>query len=460
MMDLIANFAWGAAVLVIIAVGVFGAIVFRRVVEPNETHIVQGRKKTTIYGQSKDGNLETEGADLWIAKNAYWAWPSWVPVIGVQIIKMPLSIFAIKEKEYDAYDVGKVPFVVDITAFFRINKPAIAAKRIANLVEVEEQLHEILRGAARKVLAFHDIEEIMLERSKFGQMFTEETDSQLEAWGVTNVKNIELMDIRDPRDESSQTINDIMARKKAFINKESRVEVAAHQRDAGIAEIDAQRDVELQGQDAKQKVGERTATQVRQVGIADEHAQQEIKTEQRETAERDMAVLQVNTVREAEINRDAEVVQAEEVKLTNIIKAEGIKQQTILVAEGDLKNQTLNAEGLLAEGTAKAEANRLSEMSVVTPQIALAEEIGENEGYQKYLVDIRNVEKEEIVGVEKAKAFQNADIKIISNAGDAGTGLNKVMDVFSSNGGTSLAAMVEAFKQTPAGQKVFEKLVS
>jgi flotillin len=457
------------AILVAIGIGVALLIVIalslRRVVEPNETHIVQGRVKTTIYGQ---GGLETagaeteifdEGADEWRAQNAYWAWPSWIPFIGVQIIKMPLSIFAIKEREYDAYDVGKVPFVVDITAFFRINKPAIAAKRIVTMADAEVQLHEILRGAARKVLAFHDIEDIMLERSKFGQMFTEETNDQLKAWGMCNVKNIELMDIRDPRDQSSRTITDIMARKQSLINKDSRTEVAGNNRDAKIAEINAIRDAQVESEQADQRVGERTAEKIKKIGIADEQAQQAIKLEAKETATKEMAVLNVRTVRTAEINRDAEVVAADEERKTRIIKAEGNKQELVLISEGTLTDKTNEATGIQLTGDAVADAKTRLELATVNPQLILAEGIGENTQYQDYMVRIRKVEKEEVVGIEKAKALQAADIKVIANTGKADDGINKVMDLFSSKGGTSLGGMIEAFKQVPAGKEIIEKLV-
>lgn len=463
------GFMIGVGVVFVILVAVLLAKAFRRVVEPNEVHIVQSGGKTTIYGkqgivQNEDG--ESVAVDTKVS-NTYMEWPSWWPIIGVQSVVLPLSVFELSLDTYEAYDIGKVPFVVDIVAFFRIEDAAVAAKRVSSLQELKNQLTAVLQGAVRTILAKNEIESIMEERSTYGEMFTEEVADQLKAWGVVNVKNIELMDIRDGRE--SKTISNIMAKKESFIEKQSREEVAANIRDAEIAEINARRDTEVQAQVAEQKIGERTAEKDKNVGIANEKAEQEIKTQAKETAERDMAVKLVENVRAAEINKDVQVVKAQETKQTTIIRAEGEREQevidaeaekkkTVIVAEGNLEEQLKIAEGILAVGTSNAEAKRLAEMAVVDPQIVLATEIGENQGYQKYLVDIREVEKNEAVGVEQAKALQDAGIKMIVNSGNVDNGMNNLLDVFTTKGGTNIAGMVEAIRQTDEGSALLNRL--
>lgn len=417
---------------------------YRKVVKPNTVHIVQSRKKTITYGRGYD------------AGNSYYEWPTWWPVIGVQKIVLPLSVFDLDLKNYEAYDEQKVPFMVDVKAFFRISDPQTAAERVSDMRELLEQLEGILQGTVRTVLAKHNIEAIMMERSTFGNMFTSETEAQLREWGVENVKNIELMDVRDG--QGSQTVSNIMAKKESLIERDSRVEVAANKRDAEIAEIEALREADISREQAEQAVGERKAQKDKMVGVADEQAQQEIKEQARITAEKDMNVVKVKVVRQAEIKKEAAIVQAEEDKATDIVKAEGQKQQTIVIAEGDLQDQLREAEGIEAIGKANAEAARLLEMARVTPELELAREIGENEGYQEYLVKIRTVEKDEEVGKEQAKALQVADIKVISNSGDVAGGVDNVMDLFTSKGGTNLGAMAEAFAQTEKGAEVLSRL--
>lgn len=458
----------GAGVVLVLLVAILLAKAYRTVVEPNEVHIVQGSKKTTMYGKAlgadndDDGNYNTVSVN-----NSYYSWPAWWPRIGVQVRILPLSVFDQKLTNYEAYDIGKVPFVVDVVAFFRISDPAIAAKRTKDEHELQCQLESILQGATRTILAKHEIEDIMMERSTFGKMFTDETESQLKAWGVSNVKNIELMDIRDGKD--SAVVSDIMAKKESQINRESRVVIADNTKQAETAEIEARQIVEVREQEAQQLIGERTAEKDKLVGIANELAQQEIKSQAKTTAEREMAVQLVNNVRAAEINREVQVVKADEDRQTFIIRADGEKQQkvidaeavkaqTVLVAEGKLAESLKNAEGILAVGTSEAETKRLYEMATVNPQLELADGIGENEKYQDYMVRIENVHKDRDVGMENAKALQDAGIKMIINAGDAQNGLTNILDVFSTKGGTQIAGMVEAINQTDEGSALLTRL--
>jgi len=444
-------------VAVVLAAGlVVCSLIWRTVVQPNEVHIVQSSSGTKTYGRaSSDVNTDDGDDAMPTSGNSYYNWPAWIPIIGVQQVSLPLSVFDLQLNNYEAYDIGKVPFVVDVVAFFRISHPAVSAKRVDNLQELDGQLESILQGAVRTILAKHEIEDIMMERSTFGELFTAETEEQLKAWGVSNVKNIELMDIRDGN--NSKTISNIMAKKESLIEMQSRSEVAENIKEAELAEIDAEREAEVRRQEAEQLVGERTAEKDKKVGIADEKAMQEIKAQAKVTAEKEMAVEQVVQVRQAEITKEVQVVKAEEVKQVDITKAEGTRQQTEIVAAGELKQEQLRATGILAVGTSDAESKRLLEMALVSPQIALAEEIGENEGYQTYLIDLRGVEKDEVVGVEQAKALQDAGIKVIANTGNVTNGVENVMDLFSSKGGTAMGSTLEAFANTEQGAALMKK---
>ena len=94
-------------------------------------------------------------------------------------------------------------------------------------------------------------------------------------------------------------------------------------------------------------------------------------------------------------------------------------------------------------------------------QISLAKEIGENQGYQLYyLVTLRQIEAAQAVGVEQASALQSADIKIISTVGSPTEGLTSVQDIFSAKGATTVGAMMEAFKNTPTGAAIIEKMTA
>jgi len=447
-----ASLALGGSAAVI---SILAAFLFRRVVSTNMVHIVQSGKKTVAYGANLEGG------------NVYYEIPTWVPGIGVSVIKLPVSNFNLSLNDYEAYDSDRVPFKVDITAFFRISDPVVAARRIANFKELEAQLHFIVQGAVRKVLASNDIHEILSQRSTLGDAFSNEVKGQLEEWGVQSVKNMELMDIRDSG--GSKAIANIQAIQLSAIERNSRVEVAQNQRLATVAEVEnkrtseissveAERQIQLSREQAQQEVGERSAEREKAVGIAQEQSRQEILSQQASTKEKDLAVTRIQEVRSAEIERDKALVTAEQSKKvaaidkeTALVRASQDKETTILQAEGTLEAERKGAEAIKAKGLANAEAEKALQLAPVSAQITLAKEIGSNESYQKYLALIEAFKAYIAVGTEQAKSLQQAEVKVIANGGSASEGINNVMDIFSSKGGTSLAAAIEAFTQSDIG---------
>lgn len=427
----------GLCVLAVLCWLVFAGF-YRTVVATNAVDIVQSRTSTTSYGTGQR------------AGNVYYAWPSWVPQFGITVISLPVSNFDISLKDYEAYDKDRVPFEVDVAAFFRITDTALAAQRVASIEKLKDQLLLIVQGAVRKVLAFSVIDTIMVERAKFGAQFTAEVVEQLKEWGVEAVKSMELMDIRDSQrggEQRSRVIANIMAKKTSHIEMQSRTEVAENMRAATTAEIEAKQAVDISKQVAEQAVGQRVAEKDKAVGIALQQSEQEVLAQQRETQERDMVVKRVQQVRQAEITRDQKVVEAKQDQETRVI-----------MAEGQLEAKRREAAGIEVEGAARAEAEKLMQLAPVQAQIALAHEIGANQGYQNYLAIIESVKAYILVGSEQAKALQDAEIKVIANAGNPTEGVQSVMGLFSSKGGTELAGMVEAFGQTPLGARTLARI--
>lgn len=431
----------------------FWVVALRRVVPVNEVHIVQSRSTTTSYGKGFDSNT-------------YYEWPSWIPLIGLERMTLPVSNFAIDLPDYAAYDKERVPFLVHVMAFFRINDSNTAAQRVASFDELKGQLTAIVQGSVRTVLAGHEIDQIMLDRSRFGEAFTKEVQPQLGSWGVEAIKNIELMDIRDSKE--SEVIHNIMAKRTSGIERESRLVVADNTRQAEMAEIAAKREIEMSRQLAAEQVGLRTAEKEKNVGVANEQAAQQVKVQQRETAAKEMDVVQVKNVRGAEIDRQVAViaagkakevviVEAEASKQVAIVQAEGTKQQTVLTAEGKLEAARRNAEGIEVEGAARGSAETAILMAPVDAQIKLAEKIGADQGYQNYLLGIRNIEAVQAVGEAQAAALKSADVKVIANGGTPAQGLSNVMDLFSAGGGTAIASMLEGLAQSPEGKQLLEK---
>lgn len=432
--------------LVIAAIAVLAIpMLFRVVVPQNEVHSVQSAKNTVSYGKGME------------AGNTYYAWPSWIPLIGVVSTPLPVSVFKLDLDGYEAYDKGRLPFALDISAFFRIEEPNMAAQRVSDFRVLNEQLKSILQGACRTILASKEIEEILEGRAEFGDAFTKEVLEQLKSWGVVPVKNIELMDIRDSN--GSSVIKNIMEKKKSLIERQSRVEVAENMKVAQIAEIEAQREAEMSKQQAHQAIGIRTAEKEREVGIAKELSAQQVAEQNKITQEKNIEVIRVQEIGTAEIKKKTQIISAEEKKQTDIIRAEGDKQKQILAAEAALETEKRNAEGVKLNGEAKATAEKLILLAPVDAQITLAKEIGENVGYQGYLIKLEEIKANQAIGIEQAAALKTADVKIIANAGAIDNGMSKVTDVFSSAGGQNMAAMIEGFMQTEAGRALVTKFI-
>lgn len=486
-------------------------LMLRRIVPADMVHVVQTNKKTTSYGKNTGNG------------NVYYEWPKWLPILGVEVKDLPVSNFDMPLNNYEAYDKDRVPFVVDVRTFFRISDTNQAAEKIASNEELRKHLEAIVQGAVRNIMAKAKLEDIMEERSLYGQQFTDEVRDQLLEWGVVAVKNIELMDIRDSRD--SNVIENIMAKKKSEIEKDSRITVAMNMKLAQEAEIEAVREIDVKQAEKERIVGEKNAEKEQMIGIANEKAKQLIAQEAEETARNELAVEKTQQVTNAAIKQEKETIDAETVKKTTIIRADqdkekmkidaeaqkekikidtdAVKYQTETIAEAQkekikidtdaVKYQTetiaeanknakekeasaiktlkeAEAQGIKAIGNANADAEKQMQLARVTAEITLAEKIGNNEGYQEYLVNLEVVKQQAAVSIEQAKYsaevgkaqaenLNRADIKIITNTsdGNVGGGVSKVMDLFSPQGGTALSGMMEAFAQTDTGKSVLAK---
>lgn len=464
----------GAGITLLAVLLILYILGLRRIVPTNEVHIVQRNQQTLSYGKdTMNGNV-------------YYQIPAWIPKYGVVVSKLPSTIIDVTLDRYEAYDKDRLPFVVDIKAFFRISDFATAASRVFTVAELKDQLTSIVQGAARSILAKEYLEDIMSKRSEYGEEFTKEVSSQLKEWGVVAVKNIELMDIKDSHDE--EVIANIMMKKKSAIEMERRTEVAKNLKLAQESEILAKQEIELKQQDANRVVGLRQAQVQQEVGIANEQQLQQVQAQAKITAEKEMEVKQVREVRAAEISKQAATVKAEEEKSVIEVNAQAVvtkadadkkvailnaqalqekvkleadadKTRIELKADADLKVAKNTAQGIDAKGKAEANARELMEKAQVAGQIELSAKIGENKEYQDFVVRQRQVEAMEAIGVEQAKNLANAQIKIFANAGSVADGVSSAGKVLNPKTGLDLSSMLESFASTPVGEKITEKLL-
>ena len=441
----------------------------RRIVPTNVVHIVQRGNQTVSYGTNKQSNV-------------YYEWPKWLPKLGVTVRVLPVSNFDIDLRRYEAYDKDRVPFVVDVKAFFHISNTNIAAEKVESFEELKGQLENVVQGAVRSILAKSKLEEIMEERSIFGKQFTEAVNSDLQNWGVEAIKSIELMDVRDA--DGSHVIQQIMQKRMSAIDMESRTEVAKNTKLAQQAELTARQEVDVTKAETERVAGEAQARSMQAIGIAKAEAAKkagiaeqqsisDIAQAERATAEQQMEVIKVNQVKQAEIDKEREIILAEQEKQKMEIKAQADKYRIETEASAALEAKRKEAEAvktvgsaeaeiIKAKGISEAEAKKAMELAGVTAQTTLAQEIGENKSYQEYLIKIKEVEVSQVIGVAQyesiAKALAAADLKLLVNSGDVHSGINKLSDLFSAKGASQLNGLVEGLKQTDEGSGLMSLL--
>ncbi|MCK5585500.1 hypothetical protein KAJ02_05460, partial [Candidatus Bipolaricaulota bacterium] len=142
---------------------------------------------------------------------------------------------------------------------------------------------------------------------------------------------------------------------------------------------------------------------------------------QQKVSAEEMEVERIRQVRAAEIERDAAIE-----------RAQGQRQALMLKREAE-------GEGTRVVGLAEAEVTRSKGMAEAEAISKRAEALNR---LQEAGRSFRNIEKDERVGLELAKALQKADLKLVSTGK-----IDNFLDLFSANGGANLGAFVSSLRQ-------------
>lgn len=485
-----------AAIVLVVIIAIIIAAKYRTVVPTNMVHIVNSSSGRRVYGKDSEFG------------NTYYSFPDWIPKIGVNVTQFPTSNFGVELLDYAAYDHKRLPFQVDVQAFFVMENADIVSQRVSDFRELKDHLQKIVSGAVRKVTASLPLERILSARSELSLEFDAEVSEQLKDWGVKAVNSIEFMNIKDAN--GSTVIQDIQQKEESRINRESREVQAENEQAAKIKEIEAQRKVAMEQENAAQQVGTRTAEKNQAVGIAQEQSKQAVAEQNKLTTEKNMEVKRIEETRAAEIAKEVALTQAEQKrqeitinaesqKVAEITEAEAEKQKQVLAAqaskeaaelkaeadkiavqkkaeaeklaverkaeadqksvqlsseaqleadkrkaEGTLAIQDAEAVGIKKIGTAKADAEKEMQMASVTAQTELANQIGDNESYQTYLLQVKQIEVNGEIGIAQAKALESANIQIVGGSG--------------TDGGLSLGGMLTGLVATDAGKAIVERV--
>ena len=423
------------AALIVIYI-VHWALTLRQIVELKYADVVVKKDGTKIY--SADTTIQGRESTA-----IYYNFPSWIPIIGCIVKRMPLEIIQISVKGYETFAKANARFVIDVSVYCRIeNVPAAAQKFPGTSIEdFKKGMSAIIVSAVRKTTANYAIEDIISKRKEISEEIRLEIAEDFLKWGV-ELTNVAVETIADA--ENTTVIHDISAKKEAEINSLSRQEIAIKSKQAEIVEAE------------NRELAEKRKIQAdEQIAIRAQEKEKTVATMRQEAITKILDVERNEKVTRANIEADAKVKTAEGVRQSQIITAEGTRQANILQSEGEKAALVLKGDGLASQtsavGTAEAaviRAKKLAEAEGLA-KIAEAQKL-QQDGAEK----IRIIEKDEKIGLELAKALGNADIKFYG-----GGEPKNFMDLFKVgtgglSAGGSLATFLDILKSSdPAAYK-------
>ena len=391
-MDLIEIGAVVIGLLVTVFI-VHWALTLRQIVELKYADVVVKKAGTKIY--SADTTISGREPTA-----IYYNFPSWIPVIGCIVKRMPLEIIQISVKGYETFAKANARFVIDVSVYCRIENVPAAAQKFpgTNLEDFKKGMSAIIVSAVRKTTANYAIEDIISKRKEISEEIRLEIAEDFLKWGV-ELTNVAVETIADA--DNTTVIHDISAKKEAEINSLSRQEIAIKSKQAEIVEAE------------NRELAEKRKIQAdEQIAIRAQEKEKTVATMRQEAITKILDVERNEKVTRANIEADAKVKTAEGVRQSQIITAEGTRQANILQSEGEKAALVLKGDGLASQtsavGTAEAaviRAKKLAEAEGLS-KIAEAQKL-QQDGAEK----IRIIEKDEKIGLELAKALAQADIK-------------------------------------------------
>jgi len=374
----------------------------RRVVPRDAAHVVIKRKRVTVFS----GTPDVEG----YFGTTYYFFPSWVPVLGMDVTEVPLSVVELSVPEMVTFAARNARFTLTASVFVRVTDPLRAAQRWPgrSVVSFIDGVKELMENAIRNTTTAFAAEDIIEKKDEIASKLQHALASDMSEYGCI-ITNVGIVDITDA--PGNTVISDIARKREAEINSESRQIVAIKEREARTVEAENRQGAEMKEASADEAIGVRQREKERTIFVS-----------QQEVAEAEMTVERTRQVRLAEIERDAAIE-----------RAQGDRQAVILRREAE-------AEGIRSVGLADAEVVRqkgLAEAEAIAKRIEALNNLRE-EGQT-----FRSIEKEERVGLELAKALQQASLKLISTGE-----VSSFLDLFSAEGGAKLGGMIAALRET------------
>ncbi|MFJ3904943.1 flotillin family protein [Streptomyces sp. NPDC090025] len=423
----------GAAVgAVVVLIGLFKMM--WRVAEPNEALIISGSNhKTEGLGEGMGfrivtgrGTLVTPGVQA-------------VRKLSLDLNETQLSVECVTHQG--------IPLKVRGVVIFKVGDDFVsianAARRFLDQQKLmSERVHIVFAGHLRAIVGGLTVEDMIRDREKLTGQARSACGTEMEKLGLI-VDSLQIHEIEDPT---------------GYIKNLAAPHAAAVQRDARIAQAEANRRATEAEQQAAARMSEATRdSEILQAGYQAERDQAAAKARQAgplaNAAARQQVVVQETRVAELEADRKEQQLQAEVRKPAD---AQAYEQRTLAAAERDARILAAEAEARKTElasaaaaaatrltgeaeaaaahakGLAVAEATRAKGLAEAESIKARAAALAEN---QEAVVAQQLAEKwPEIVGAGAA-AFGNVDQMVLLNGAD---GMSEMFAKALTMGGTGL----------------------
>lgn len=379
------------AIAIIIGVLLFLFMIFAglyTIVPADYVDVVIQRKKMITYATHKE--YATTG------KSAYFHIPSWFFLFGkgMTVHRIPLKIITIEVPNFLAFDKDRARFVCDIVCYVTVSDPLVAAKRFSgNVAVMSEQVSKIVQATTRDVTTKKPIREVINNRDDIISTIKPILADTISHWGL-NLTDIELIDFKDPdasKDKIvSHVIEDISQMIEKQINSEMRQKNAEQDKEARMKEAIASEEA------TKRELQKDEVIKKRQ-----QEVNMNVAVEEQKAKEKELTVTRTIQVTNAEIEKQKQIVFAEQLKEVEMIN----KDKKQLMGQGDRLQKEEQAKGDAAkyreDGLAQADAKE-----------ALQKALNKfDDKAIRALVAEKIVDMQQAVGVATANALSQADVK-------------------------------------------------
>lgn len=327
----------GAAVLALIFIVVIFKLMWR-VAEPNEALIISGSKHRT------EGLEEGMGFRIVTGRGT-------LVLPGVQAVRKLSLDLNETELSVDCVTHQGIPLKVRGVVIFKVGDDFVsianAGRRFLDQQKLmSERVHNVFAGHLRSIVGGLTVEDMIRDREKLTGQTRAACGTEMEKLGLI-VDSLQIHEIEDPT---------------GYIKNLAMPHAAAVQRDARIAQAEANRRATEAEQQAAARMSEATRdSEILQAGYQAERDNASAKARQAgplaDAAARQEVVVQETRVAELEAHRREQQLQADVRKPAD---AKAYEKRTLAEAERDVRISAAQAKAKETELAAAAEATRVT----------------------------------------------------------------------------------------------------